>query len=142
MIVDVENLFSDDQAITVTADSTDYVDFGTPGTPFGQSVALNVDQGKGKPIPVLIQVTETFTGGTDLTVAIEFDNDSGFGSTTVVWESETIPVASLVAGYQFPIYYIPPGTTERYAQIRYTVTGTMSAGQITAGLGIDQQQNL
>lgn len=141
MIIDTQNLFSDDQAITTTADSDDYVDFGAPGTPFGQSNALSIDQGKGSPIPILIQVTETFVSGTSLTIALEFDDDSAFGSTTVVWESEAIVTASLVAGYQFLIYVLPPGTTERYAQLRYTVSGTYTAGKITAGVGIERQEN-
>ena len=35
MILSAQQLFSDDQAITASADSTNVIDLGVPGTPFG-----------------------------------------------------------------------------------------------------------
>ena len=43
MIFSVNSLFSDDQAITATANSTDVKDLGLPGTPYGGAAALHQD---------------------------------------------------------------------------------------------------
>ena len=60
MILSAQQLFSDDQAITATAVSTNVIDLGVAGTPYGAVAALNQDVGKGAGVPVLIQVTEDF----------------------------------------------------------------------------------
>lgn len=128
MILDKENLFSQDQAVTGTAASTNIIDLG-----------VNRDIGKGVPIPVLIQVTEDFAGLTSLTASIETDDNASFSSATVLATSGAVPVADLVAGKQMNLQYMPTGT-ERYLRINYTVAGTGTAGTVTAGVVAGLQQ--
>lgn len=123
MILDKEFLFSENQAITGTANSTNVVDLGVVR-----------DIGKGVPLPLLIQVTEDFNTLTDLTVSIETDDDEAFGSAEVLASSGAIPLDSLVQGYQFPIQYMPIHT-QRYLRVVYTVNGTApTEGAVTAGI--------
>jgi len=122
------------QAITASAASTNYVDTGVRSIPPGGHTATPVsDLGKGTRIPILIQVTETFATLTSLTVGVQVDDNTGFSSAATVLSSPAIPVASLVAGYQFVIDMIPPKTNERYMQLYFTVAGSnATAGKIFA----------
>lgn len=142
MIFDKENLFSDGQAITATAASTNYVDLGATGTVYGASAAMVRDIGKGKPIPLRVQVIEAFNTLTSLKVDIEVDDNSSFSSAKVV-DSQTIPLAGLTKGAVFNgLRYVPVGTDERYVQLRYTVTGTApTTGKVTAGFVASHQEN-
>lgn len=128
MIFDSTFLFSDDQAVTATANSTNIVDLG-----------VSRDIGKGVPIPLLIQVTADFATLTSLTVTVETDDNDSFSSATTLASSGAIAAADLVAGYQFPLQYMPIGT-ERYLRITYTVAGTAAtAGTVTAGVVASHQ---
>jgi hypothetical protein len=135
MIFDKENLFSDAQAITATAASTNYIDLGATGTvPYGSS-ALVRDIGKGEPLPLRIQVTEAFNTLTSLTVAIEVDDNTSFSSVRTV-DTQTIALAGLTLGAVFEgLKYVPVGVNERYVRLNYTVTGAApTLGKITAGI--------
>jgi len=141
-ILDSEGLFSDDQVITTTAASTNVIDKGAPQTPVRGAAPINVDWGKGRPVPVEIMVTADFAGGTSIQVDLEVDDDVGFGTPNVVWSSEVIPLASLVQGYRFNVGHLPERTDERYARLNYVVVGTMSGGgAITAGIAGGLQTN-
>lgn len=122
------------QAITASAASTNYADTGVRTVPpGGHSVTPVSDLGKGNRIPILIQVTETFLTLTSLKVAVQVDDNTSFSSATVVLETEAIVLASLVAGYQFNIDFIPPKTNERYVRLYFTVAGSdATAGKIFA----------
>lgn len=123
MILDKQTLLSDAQAITATAASTNLIDLG---------VARDI--GKGKEIPLLIQVVESFNNLTSLKIDIETDDNSGFASAKVV-ASHTAVLADLVAGFIVPLDKVPRGTKERYVRLNYTVTGAApAAGKITAGV--------
>ncbi len=140
MILSAQQLFSDDQAITATAVSTNVIDLGAAGTPYDAAAALNQDIGKGAGVPVLIQVTEDFAGLTSLNIAISKGASDTLGTDIV---SVTVPVADLVAGYQFPIVVLPNQCDERYLGVTYTVTGgPASAGAITAGITMGVQTNV
>lgn len=141
MIFDETNLFSNEQAITATAASTNYIDLGATGTPYGQTGALVRDIGKGNRIPIRIQVIEAFNTLTSLTIALQVDDNSSFSSATTV-ESEVIPLAGLTAGAVVnAIREIPVGTNERYVRLYYTVTGTApTTGTITAGVVASHQE--
>lgn len=135
MIFDLQSLFSDAQAVTASAASTNYYDRGAPGTPYGGVTTLQRDWGKGNIIPIRIQVVTTFATLTSLKVAIQADDDVNFGSPTTVLESEAIAAASLVAGYYFNLTHMPMKLTERYVRLYYTVAGSdATAGKITAGV--------
>ena len=140
MIFSAQQIFSDDQAITVSADSTNVIDTGVRGTPYGGKKALVGDIGKGNKIPILIQVTTTFATLTSLTINISTGAATTLGTTIV---SQTILAAALVAGKQFVIEVLPNDITARYLGVEYVVTGSdATAGKITAGITMGNQTNL
>jgi len=141
MIFDQTLLFSDAQAITATAASTNIVDTLATGTVYGAASALSKDIGKGNRIPINIQVVEAFNTLTSLTVAIQTAAAEGFGSPKTV-VSQTIPLADLVAGKVSTLHFVPAGTDERFVRVHYTVTGTApTTGKVSAGIALAQQTN-
>ena len=141
MILDITNLLSNKQSVTTTALSTNVMDLGTKGIPYGGN-ALNKDQGKGNPIPILIQVTEDFATLTSLTITLEVAATSAMTSSTVL-NSQTIVAADLIAGKQTYMQCLPNGVDQRYLAVRYTVTGSAAtAGTVTAGITMGNQTNI
>lgn len=143
MIFDNTLLFSDGQAITADAASTNIVDLGATGTPYGSNNALVADFGKGTKIPLFVYTTATFNNLTSLTVSLQVDTVENFASPTTVL-SKTYTLAELAAGSElsFP-EYLPEGTNQRYLRLFYDVTGTNpSTGGITAGIVASRQTNM
>lgn len=133
MLLSKDELFSDDQAITATARSTNVIDMGSKRT-----------LANGQPVRVLIQVTETFATLTSLKVDICSDSDTTIagGTPGVLASSAAIAAASLIAGYKFFLDFIPNGTV-RYVDLNYTVAGSdATAGKVTAGIVTDVQTNM
>lgn len=134
MILDYQNLFSSDQEVHATAASTNVIDLGADDD------AVQDNNSKGD-IEILVQVTETYVGGTSVAVALQTDTDSAFGTAVTLQSTAAIAVASLVAGYQFAIIRLPRAAVSRYIRLYYTVVGSPTAGMITAGLVLDVQTN-
>ena len=135
MQFDSLGLFSSAQNVTASAASTNIVDFGAPGTPINAAAALARDLGKGRLLPVRVQIITAMDTLTSLKVAWQMDDDVAFGSATTVLETEAIALATLVAGYVFNIQYVPLLSTERYGRFYYTVGGSSNvSGTITAGI--------
>lgn len=144
MIFDKTTLLSDGQAITSTAPSTNVIDLGATGTAMFASAPQVRDIGKGKQIPLLVQVVEDFAaaGAATLTVSLQVDSVENFASPKTVWTTPALALADLVAGKVIVPEYIPRGTDERYMRLNYTVaTGPMTAGKITAGVTMGNQSN-
>lgn len=120
MILDEQALFSDEQAITTTAPSTN-------------TIKTNGDISKGTPVEVLVKVTTAFTGLTSLKVGVETSDAENFGTATTLVETPAILTADLVKGYEFPLKFLPKGI-KKYLRLKYTVVGTATAGKITAGI--------
>lgn len=140
MILSAQQIFSDDQVITASADSTNVIDLGVAGTPFGAVAALNQDIGKGNKIPILIQVTEAFNTLTSLEIKISTGATTALGTTVI---SKVVLLADLVVGYQFPVDVLPNEINERYLGIEYVVAGTPpTLGKITAGITMGNQTNV
>lgn len=138
-ILSNESLFSNEQAVTVTALSTNVIDLGERGTPVGGKTALIGDISLGNPIEILCQVNEDFATLTSLKIAIEVGATASLGTEVA---SITVLLASLVTGYQFPLRYLPTLGTGRYLGLRYTVAGsTATAGKVTAGVTLGNQTN-
>lgn len=134
MLLDVQNIFSDAQAVTETVESTNYINLGAPATVPGAKAPISRDLGASD-ISLLVQVVETFEALSSLTVSIESDNNSNFISPKTVATSGAVGVASLVAGYRFSLSEIPLGTNGRYIRLKYTVGGSnATAGKVTAGI--------
>lgn len=132
MILDKKLEFSDAQAITADAASTVSYDTGALGDMLV------------KPLRFHARVVADFNNLTSLRVYLQMDNDSAFGSPTVVWDSTAILLASLLAGYQFtPASGYPlPTALERYLRCYYDVTGTApSTGSVDAFLTFDADTN-
>jgi hypothetical protein len=140
MIFSVQQLFSDHQAITGNAASTNHIDLGDTGTPH-RGNQLDRDIGKGQPIPIECIVTEAFDALTTLEVAVEVDDNDSFSSAKVV-DSHTFSLAELVGGANLPFRFIPDGTDERYLRLNYTVVGSNpTVGKLYAGISMGRQTN-
>lgn len=133
MIIDRQNLFSDGQAITATADSTNIIDLGAARMGEGGSMQLN------------LQVEEAFTaaGAATLTITMLTDDNEAFSSAQTIYNSGAIGKATLVKGYRIPGLTSLPAGVERYVKLVYTVaTGPMTAGKINAALVLAPQTNV
>lgn len=140
MILSAQQLFSDDQAVTATARSTNVIDLGVAGTPYGAVAPLNQDIGKGNNIPILIQVTEDFNNVTSITVEIETGTTDALGDVVI---SELMTLSELTAGKQSVIQVLPNAITGRYLGVRYIINGTApSTGKFTAGITMGNQTNI
>lgn len=135
-LFDAGGIFSDHQAVTATAVSTNSIDTHAMGTVVGATGALTFDLGVSD-IQILVQVTEAFASLTSLTVTLEMDDNSSFSSPTTIATTPAVLAATLVAGYRFPAFTptIPEGAIERYIQLKFTVAGSnATAGTIFAGI--------
>ena len=142
MIFSAEQLFSDNQAVTASALSTNVIDLGVAGTPYGAAAPLNQDQGKGCPVWIRIQVTNTFASLTDITFTIEVADNAAISTNAKVIASETHVLADLVAGRTTYLQYLPNGADQRYLAVRYTVGGSNGTlGTITSGITMGNQTN-
>lgn len=132
MIIDKLNTFGTDQAVTAAAASTDYIDLGSAR-----------DIGMSHPLHVAVTCTTTTTSAGAATVQFQLqcDDNTSFSSAKTVIQTDAIPKATLVAGYQ--IYLpIPPGLDERYFRLYYNVgTADLTAGKFSAHVVEGIQKN-
>lgn len=120
MLLDNELVFSDSQAITATAASTNIVDLGGAG------------MGAGNSLEMLAHVEEAFNNLTSLNVAVQSCAAENFGSGVVTHQKFDILLADLTAGKQIDLGPLLNGALQ-YVRLYYTVTGTApSTGKITA----------
>lgn len=130
MIFDKQNLFSNDQAVTNTQASTNYIDLG-----------VSRDIGNGAPIEVFAMMTATALspGASTLVAAVETDTQSSFATKVTLAQTAAIAKASLVQGFELLKVKLPLGV-QRYVQLSYTIgTADLTAGTIRAGLVLDRQ---
>lgn len=130
MILSNESLFSNNQQVLATGLSTNVVDTGVKGTPTWGAAAFAGDIGKGTPVPIEVLVTETFTGATSVKFALETGDAATLGTEL---NSVTVAVAGLTKGTRINIDHVPSGA-KRFLGLRYIVTGTGTAGKVTAGV--------
>ena len=138
MIIDGENEFSDAQAVTSTAISTNVIDLGATNT------LKNL--GNGGPIYLVIQTQTSCTDtSSDATVTFSLESDSTANlatSATVHWTSGALAFATYAtAGTRVATIALPWSKTyERYLGVRYTVaSGPLTAGAFDAFLTLDPQ---
>lgn len=121
MILDEQALFSNNQAVTADAASTNVVKLGVG------------EFANGTPVPVFIQVTEAFNNLTSLEIKIQTATDAAF-TTPVTLASQTILLANLTKGAESSLNFLPKGNLG-YVRLYYDVTGTApSTGKILAGI--------
>jgi len=125
MFIDAQHRFSDAQAVTADAGSTNIIDLG---------VARNLFDGE--PLAVVLTVDVAADGTTtDETYEfqIETDDNSGFSSATDL-VVQSIGYAALTAGSKH-ILPVPVGAAvERYLRVYYNVGGTSPSITVTADL--------
>lgn len=125
MIMDAENLYSDAQALTATAVSTNVIDHGADrnlgiGTPLALVIILDVAADAA-------DADETYTA------QLQTDTVEGFGSPTSIAEAITITRGD-AAGTRY-VRIIPPDTTlERFTRVNYTLGGTTPSVTVTTFL--------
>lgn len=129
MIVDKLTRVSDAQAITTTAASTSYYDRGSAA-----------DAGPGKNVKIACNIGTAFASATSLTIALQTDSDSAFGTVVTLWSSAAIAKAALTASTKINVPGLIGGC-KRYLRMNYTVSGTENAGTITTDIGIVDDQN-
>jgi hypothetical protein len=134
MIMDQQSLFSDAQAVTVTANSSNVIDT----LPGGQNTKSGI--GDGQDISLFAQIGTTFTGGTSLQISLVSADSADLATNPVThYATPAIVLASLTAKSRPVQLDLPYGKYRRYVGLVYTVVGTMTAGTITAGLVEDLQ---
>jgi len=123
MILDSLLKFSDAQALTATADSTNVIDLSN-----------DRDIGKGEPMALVVTVgvaADFTTGDETYQFQLETDDNAAFSSATVIGDV-TVAAANLAAGDKV---VIPLGqTNERYLQARYVLGGTSPSVTVDAYL--------
>ncbi len=129
MFIDRNLLFSDEQAVTATADATRSV----PLLKAREIAAPGVD------LWLILCVTETFDSAGEaatLTVTLTTDDNSGLSSDADLQVMlSLIPEASLVQGYTRRIKVQPDLAWQTYAGLRYNAgTENFTAGKCTAFL--------
>lgn len=141
MLMSKQQNFSESQALTTSAASTNIIDLGATGTVLGAPAALIRDIGKGNRIDVLVSL-DVAAGGTSptLDVDLEVDDNDAFSSATVVASAQQ--VAGGAAGDRVTLYWIPEGTNERYMRLNYTTGGTSPTHTVTAGIVMSDQTNV
>jgi len=126
MIHDALARFSNSQAVTASAASTDIMDLGEERR-----------IGTGKPVYLVVQTTVVMAdSGSDSTVTATLESDSAeaFSSATTVL---TLPVfaAETAAGTRRMLAIPPDVLTERYIRVYYTVAnGNLTTGSFDAFL--------
>lgn len=113
--------------------STNTVDLGTTR-----------DIGSGNEYPALHAIIGTaVAGGTSTEIQVITADDSALTTNvTVVGTSGAVLTASLTAGARFAVFINPQlmgRSARRYLGARYVITGTNSAGTVTAHFGLDTQ---
>ena len=126
MYIDAQLLFSDAQAVTADAASTNYIDLGVTGRGLFE----------GEPMAVVLQIDVAADGTTtDETYEfqLETDDDSAFGSPTDL-VAHSIGYAALTAGSLHVLPVPTLATFERYVRVYYNVGGTSPSVTVTAFL--------
>lgn len=144
MYVDSQELFSDAQAVTSTAISTNVLDLNAAAN--SNSPVLQ-DIGIGEEVYLVVQTTTTITDtGSDATLTVTLESDSTANlatSPTVHLSTGALAFATYAtAGSIIFRGKLPLGDYERYLGLRYTVaSGPFTAGAITAFLTKDVQRH-
>jgi hypothetical protein len=131
MIIDQLLRVSTNQAVTVTAVSTDTIDLSQAR-----------DIGAGESLYMNFALTAAIAGGTSTAFeVIVADNAALSSNVVVVGASGAIATASLTLGANFAVRINPiiGSTGKRYMGARYTVVGTNTAGTVTADITHDVQ---
>ncbi|WP_313488629.1 Bbp16 family capsid cement protein [Pseudescherichia sp.] len=134
MINDKLLMFSEAQAVTASAASTDTIDLGPiDGT--------RRDIGVGEPLEYWVTTNATATAAGAATVNVQLQTSPDNSTWTTIASSGDLALASLVAGRRIVSQKVPQGV-QRYLRVNYVVgTGPLTAGAFTAGINLDVDGN-
>lgn len=136
-LLDAQNEFSDSQAVTSTAISTNVIDM--------DAAAIPKNVGGSGAMFLVIQTAVTCTDtSSDATVAFTLESDSAAAlnsSPTVHFSTGALAFAAYAtAGTRVACVQLPFGDYKRYLGVRYTVaSGPLTAGAFDAFLTRDPQ---
>ena len=118
--------FSDAQAITTDAISTNVVDLGATRVDSDNPI----DLGTGKPLRFYIDVVVAFAGGTSMNFQLQTAEDAALASATTLVETGVIVDAKLTLGARLEV--IMPGGVklDRYIGFNLVDVGAHSAGSV------------
>lgn len=149
MYIDSQLEFSDAQAVTSTAISTNVVDIlvtsGAAASAQGTYTVTNSSLDLGQDNVPLYLVVQTVAAATDtssdatLTITLESDDNVGLSSPTVHFTTGALAFAAFSpANTRLVTIALPHGLYERYVGVRYTVaSGPLTAGTFDAYLTTD-----
>jgi hypothetical protein len=124
MIRDGQTTFSDAQAITASAASTNLID-----------LSIDRDMGVGTELYIVTVVVVAFTdagSNSTITVTAETDTTAAFGSATTAQTLFTIPALAAVGRVDVARFQ-PFATDERFLRLFYTATnGDLTTGSVDA----------
>jgi len=121
-IIDSLGEFSDAQAVTSSAASTNVIDLGS-----------DRDIGVGRPMYVVLTVDTAISGSSPtVDVDLETDDNESFSSATTIGSFTQMNDTNGTAGATF--FISVPSGNERYLRLNYTAGGTVSAGAVNAWL--------
>jgi hypothetical protein len=125
MILDAQCQFSDSQALTATAASTNIIDLGAD---------RNI--GIGEPMSVIVNVEvalDDTNGDETYAIAVQADDNSGFSSAIEVAAASVVTRGD-AAGTQYVIPLPADYATEQYLRVYFTLGGTTPTGTVSAYL--------
>lgn len=134
MILDKLLMFSEAQAVTASAASTDVIDLGPiDGT--------RRDIGVGYPLELFVNVNTTATAAGAATVNIQLQTSPDNSTWTTLASTSDLALSALTSGKRVWSQKVPQGV-QRYLRINYVVgTGPLTAGAFTAGINLDVDNN-
>jgi hypothetical protein len=126
MILDAKLKFNTNQAVTVTADSTDILDLGAKGDALGEENMYLVIQTNA--------VAITAAGAATVDFELQTATDAAFTTPITLFKSGPIGKAALTANVE-PVKTQLPIGVNRFLKVVYTVaTGPLTAGSFDAFL--------
>lgn len=142
MYIDKQAEFSDAQAVTSSAISTNVMDlYAGTGANAVNNTLRDIGTGQDLYLVVITQTAATDTSS-DATLAVSLESDSAVGldsSATVHFTTGALAFAAFSpAGSVLAAVKLPSGSYERYLGVRYTVaSGPLTAGAFDAFLTTD-----
>lgn len=129
MILDVQAEFSDSQAVTATALSTNVYD----QSPLTKTATRDLGAGADSYLVLQVDTAAAAAGAATVTVTLESADNTGMTGSTVHGTFGPFSIAQMAAGTTLGTIPLPYGAYKRYVGLRYTVgSGPLTAGAFSA----------
>lgn len=110
MYVDAQQEYSVSQVVVATAVSTNAIDHSS-----------DRNFGIGEPLVVVITVVSLAVTAGTLTITLQADTTSAFGSPVICATSPALATATLITGYKYVLPVPPDSLTARWSRLNYTI---------------------